>query len=61
LTGIATSGVVLSTLREALDKDYILTVLSDAITDSEADIHNILTIKIFPMQATVLLTEEWIK
>lgn len=30
LTGIATSGVVLSTLREASDKDYQLTVLSDA-------------------------------
>jgi nicotinamidase-related amidase len=30
LTGIATSGVVLSTLREAADKDYGLVVLSDA-------------------------------
>jgi len=29
LCGIATSGVVLSTLREAADKDYQLTVLAD--------------------------------
>src|SRR5580658_8698496 len=29
LTGIATSGVVLSTLREAADKDYRLTVIAD--------------------------------
>ena len=29
--GIATSGVVLSTLREAADRDYRLTVLADAL------------------------------
>lgn len=61
LSGIATSGVVLSTLREASDKDFVLTVLSDACTDTDVEIHNLLTTKIFPMQADVLLTEEWIK
>jgi nicotinamidase-related amidase len=35
LTGIATSGVVLSTLREAADKDYRLIVLSDACLDAD--------------------------
>jgi nicotinamidase-related amidase len=35
LTGIATSGVVLSTLREAADKDYGLIVLSDACLDAD--------------------------
>jgi nicotinamidase-related amidase len=33
LVGMATSGVVLSTLREAADKDYRLTVLSDGCLD----------------------------
>ena len=34
LCGIATSGVVLSTLREAGDKDYTMTVLSDLCADT---------------------------
>ena len=33
LTGVATSGVVLSTLREAADKDYRITVLADGCGD----------------------------
>src|SRR5579871_263304 len=39
LTGISTSGVVLSTLREAADKDYQLTVLSDACADRDPEVH----------------------
>src|ERR1700744_4873367 len=42
LTGIATSGVVLSTLREAADKDYRLSVLSDACADMDPEVHNVL-------------------
>ena len=61
LSGIATSGVVLSTLLEASDKDFVLTVLSDACTDTDADIQNILVTKIFPTRGDVLLTEEWTK
>ncbi len=61
LSGIATSGVILSTLREASDKDFVLTLLSDACTDTDTDIQDILITKIFPTQAEVLLTEEWIK
>jgi nicotinamidase-related amidase len=33
LTGIATSGAVLSTLRQAADLDYTLTVLADGCAD----------------------------
>ena len=61
LSGIATSGVVLSTLREASDKDFILTVLSDACADTDTDIHDTLMLKIFPAQAEVISTKEWIK
>lgn len=61
LTGIATSGVVLSTIREAADKDYRLTVLADCCADGDEEVHNILTTKVFPRQADVLTLAEWIK
>jgi nicotinamidase-related amidase len=59
LTGIATSGVILSTLREAADKDYRLTVLADCCADSDEEVHRVLTTKVFPRQADVLTVEEW--
>nr|WP_199081966.1 isochorismatase family cysteine hydrolase [Pedobacter sp. ASV19] len=59
LTGISTSGVVLSTLREAADKDYRLTVLADCCADGDAEVHQVLTAKVFPRQADVLTVEEW--
>lgn len=60
LTGIATSGVVLSTLREAADKDYKLTVLADCCADADEEVHRVLTTKIFPRQADVMTVTEWI-
>ncbi|WP_022906678.1 cysteine hydrolase family protein [Curtobacterium sp. B18] len=59
LAGIATSGVVLSTLRQAADLDFGLTVLSDACTDSDAEVHRVLTEKVFPRQAEVVTVAEW--
>jgi nicotinamidase-related amidase len=59
LGGIATSGVVLSTVREAADKDYQLTVLSDCCADSDEEVHNVLTSKVFPRQADVISVDEW--
>jgi nicotinamidase-related amidase len=59
LTGIATSGVVLSTLREAADLDFILTVLSDGCLDGDAEVHRVLMEKIFPRQASVVSAAEW--
>ncbi len=60
LTGIATSGVVLSTLREAADRDYGLTVLADACGDGDAEVHRVLTEKVFPRQADVVTVADWI-
>ena len=60
LSGIATSGVVLSTLREAFDKDYTLIVLSDLCADADPEVHRVLLEKVFPRQAKVLTTAEWI-
>jgi nicotinamidase-related amidase len=59
LAGIATSGVVLSTVREAADKDYRLSVLSDGCADMDPEVHSVLLNKVFPRQADVLTTAEW--
>jgi nicotinamidase-related amidase len=59
LSGIATGGVVLSTLREAADKDYEITVLSDCCADMDEEVHRVLTTKLFPRQAEVMTVEEW--
>jgi nicotinamidase-related amidase len=59
LTGIATSGVVLSTLREAADRDYRLVVLADGCLDGDPEVHRVLTEKVFPRQAEVTTVEAW--
>ena len=60
LTGVGTSGVVLSTAIEAADLDYSVTVLSDSCADPDAEVHRVLCGKVLPMRATVTTTEEWI-
>ena len=59
LCGIATSGVVLSTLREAADKDYRLSVIADACHDHDPEVHDVLTTKVFPRQAEVVTAADW--
>jgi len=58
--GIATSGVVLSTLRYAADLDFQLTALSDCCADQDAQVHQCLLEKIFSRQADVVNSNEWI-
>ncbi|HEY4327767.1 MAG TPA: isochorismatase family cysteine hydrolase [Mucilaginibacter sp.] len=60
LMGISTSGVVLSTVREASDKDYQITVLSDCCADPDEEVHNVLLTKVFPRQAGVIGHQQWI-
>lgn len=60
LTGVSTGGVVLSTLREAVDKDYRLTVLADCCADGDEEVHRVLTTKVFPRHADVLLVDDGI-
>ena len=59
LCGIATSGVVLSTLREAADKDYQLTVLADCCFDGDEEVQRVLLTKVFPRQSEVVQTSTW--
>jgi nicotinamidase-related amidase len=54
LLGIATSGVVLSTLLHAIDADYRVIVVKDCCVDQSPEVHACLTEKIFPRLATVV-------
>ena len=58
LAGISTSGVVLSTVRDASDRDYRVIVLADATADPDAEVHAFLTERIFPRQADVITVAE---
>jgi nicotinamidase-related amidase len=60
LTGVSTSGVVLSTVREASDKDYSLTVIEDCCKDGDEEVHDVLMRKVFPRQADVIKINDWI-
>ncbi len=59
LFGIATSGVVLSTLREAADMDYRLVVIRDCCADLDEEVHSCLVEKVFARQATVVSAAEF--
>ena len=58
LTGIITSGVVLSTLRHAADADYRLLVVGDCCSDRDEETHRVLLEKVFPRQATITTAAE---
>jgi len=58
LGGISTSGVVLSTLRDAADRDYRLLVLADLCADGDPEVHRVLLEKVFPRQADVVTSEQ---
>jgi nicotinamidase-related amidase len=53
LAGVHTSGVVLSTLRQAFDLDYRILVAGDCCADPDRKAHDMLLSRVFPKQATV--------
>ena len=57
LAGIATSGVVLSTVRHASDADYRLVVVEDCCADRDPEVHRVLTEKVFARATTVVKAE----
>lgn len=61
LMGVATSGVVLTTVRWAADTDYQLVVLADCCADRDEEVHRVLTEKVFPRQATVVTSQEFLQ
>ena len=54
LFGIATSGIVLSTVRQASDLDFQCTVIRDCCFDNDEEVHRVLTEKVFARQAKVM-------
>ncbi len=60
LLGIATSGVVLSTLLHAVDADYRIIVVKDGCADLDAGVHSTLVDKVFPRLASVTTAAELI-
>jgi nicotinamidase-related amidase len=60
LFGIATSGVVLSTIRAAADLDFTMNVVADCCADREQDVHQILLEKVFPRMAPSITSEDFI-
>ncbi|MGF6852650.1 cysteine hydrolase family protein [Paraburkholderia sp. CI3] len=53
VAGVHTSGVVLSTLRQAFDLDYRIVVARDCCADPDQEAHDTLLNRVFPKQATV--------
>ena len=58
--GIVTSGVVLSTIRQAADLDYRMIVLEDLCHDFDNDVHSFLMENILSKQATVMQAEQYV-
>jgi nicotinamidase-related amidase len=58
VAGIATSGAVLSAVRQAADLDYRLFILEDCCWDPEDEVHQVLMSKVFPRQGRVVKSGE---
>jgi nicotinamidase-related amidase len=54
LAGLSTSGVVLSTLRDAADRDYRILILADCCADPKPEVHRVLMDNVFPSQADLI-------
>jgi len=59
--GIATSGVVLSTLLHAVDADYRVVVVKDCCADREPAVHNTLLNDFFPRRGAVATAAELVQ
>jgi nicotinamidase-related amidase len=58
LLGVATSGVILSTVRHGADSDYQLVVVKDCCADRDEEVHRVLLEKVLVRQATVVSAGE---
>jgi nicotinamidase-related amidase len=58
LAGVQTSGVVLSTVRQAGDLDYRLVVVRDCCADPDAEVHAMLLDTVIAKQAAVVTAAE---
>ena len=58
LAGLSTSGVVLSTVRDAHDRDYRVLVLADLTADPDQEVHDFLIGRVLPRQAQVITSAD---
>lgn len=58
ITGILTSGVVLSTTVQAADKDYCIVIAGECCADADGDAHIALLKNILPLHAQVFSNDE---
>jgi len=58
--GIATSGVVLSTLLEASDADYRIVVIEDCCADLDVELHSVLIRRLFSARADVMSAQGFV-
>jgi nicotinamidase-related amidase len=60
LAGVMTSGVILSTVLDAADRDYRVAVLTDACADDNPELHRTLMDTLIDRYAQLLDTEAFI-
>jgi nicotinamidase-related amidase len=58
--GVATSGVVLSTVRWAADADYSMNVIPDCCLDRDPEVHRVLVEKVFAQMAPSITAADFI-
>lgn len=58
--GIATSGVVLSTLLEACDADYRVITITDCCEDRDRELHGALVERLFPIRGEVMKAQQFV-
>lgn len=61
VAGLITSGAVLSTVRQALDLDYRITILRDMCMDRDEEVHRVLMDKVFHSKHLVVDAEVWVR
>lgn len=57
--GLSTSGCLLSTIRDASDQGFVVTVIEDACVDPGKGVHEVLRDSVLPMTANVIASYEW--
>jgi len=61
LAGVSTSGVILSTVRDAADRDLEISVIGDVCADRDPEVHRVLMEKVFPIQADVITADQFLQ
>ncbi|WP_395307961.1 cysteine hydrolase [Mycobacterium sp. AMU20-3851] len=58
IAGCHTSGAVLTTIREAADRDYRIIVVAECTADADPEVHDFLLRRVFPRQAEIWTAAE---